>query len=511
MLSFPLCESLFKSSWIPPRRLASLLRMWCTFDIRLLERDRYYQRKANAHKARLKKIQNRRPGTGTIDNLPPRSLADNKKNDAKKKMMQVEKHWKIDRANKQLLNRMLSIENRKTSQYAPASGRTFSLNVSSRKKEVERINKENQRIVHRLQTCKPKYDRREWEKDEKRRARFLRNLSAYGPASGHQGSPRGKGSPPRGFSPRRKRVQRPKPRPPTGKANRRKLRSARRPKRSGRTLKSSSASLGRPGTAPSSITTPPGQRAEGGLLEAVERLMRSLVQREAGRLGNRVQLQRGRFVDGAYAIVRVAWVDPRSAFEITVFVPSTGETWRAQVDEERAKDMFRTRAFEKMRSVKRGGAFFKHIERAQYARSILEAATLAKKPGNTTRRDSLSCAGAPKRKRKVPCVIQLASLNGEPAITDLQQITRVPYVRRYLPRDIAGDEDVLVTIAWNFEDTQIILSKHGKVVQKLCGGVSDSIRAFMQEQEADQIAARIRKSADGTYYLLEEDDAREEN
>ena len=134
VLSFPLCESLFKSSWIPPRRLASLLRMWCTFDIRLLERDRYYQRKANAHKARLKKIQNRRPGTGTIDNLPPRSLADNKKNDAKK-MMQVEKHWKIDRANKQLLNRMLSIENRKTSQYAPASGRTFSLNVSSRKKK----------------------------------------------------------------------------------------------------------------------------------------------------------------------------------------------------------------------------------------------------------------------------------------------------------------------------------------------------------------------------------------
>ena len=320
--------------------------------------------------------------------------------------------------------------------------------------------------------------------------------------------------PSEGFSPRRKRVQRPKPRPPTGKANRRKLRSARRPKRSGRTLKSSSASLGRPGTAPSSITTPPGQRAERWSPPQGSGTLDEEPQNPAGeaeRLGNRVQLQRGRFVDGAYAIVRVAWVDPRSAFEITVFVPSTGETWRAQVDEERAKDMFRTRAFEKMRSVKRGGAFFKHIERAQYARSILEATTLAKKPGNTTRRDSLSCAGAPKRKRKVPCVIQLASLNGEPAITDLQQITRVPYVRRYLPRDIAGDEDVLVTIAWNFEDTQIILSKHGKVVQKLCGGVSDSIRAFMQEQEADQIAARIRKSADGTYYLLEEDDAREEN
>ena len=147
-----------------------------TYDVRLLERDANFHRKNMVHARRLRAIRCRKMGSGTLDNLPPRTLSTAIRS-AKKKQMQKQMRKKIARDNKALQQRLRGIKS--AAPPPPLSSGPISLNLSRRRKEDSRIRKENVMIFNRLVKCKPKYDSKAWKKEMENHNRFVRNMSAY--------------------------------------------------------------------------------------------------------------------------------------------------------------------------------------------------------------------------------------------------------------------------------------------------------------------------------------------
>ena len=131
--------------------------------------DEYCQR---LHKKRIRNMK------AAIDNKAPKRPTHMKKN-LKREQMMEERYATIERENRLLLEKMSAImqgghgiDNRLRK---PANVGS-SMNKSYRKRELQRITKENQAILRRIQACEPSLNRAVWEEDRRQNEKLLRNI-----------------------------------------------------------------------------------------------------------------------------------------------------------------------------------------------------------------------------------------------------------------------------------------------------------------------------------------------
>ncbi|CAI2365166.1 unnamed protein product [Moneuplotes crassus] len=149
--------------------------------------DKIKERKMKQH---LKEI---RCAKSLLDNSIPNSMRLRKSNPKKERMLE-ERYTEIERANRILLEKMANIIGNKKfkhHRYKPKSTKfsssffmpgievKSSLNSGKRKRELSRINFENDKLLKRLQDKKPTYDIVRWAKDRRKNERIIQNISTY--------------------------------------------------------------------------------------------------------------------------------------------------------------------------------------------------------------------------------------------------------------------------------------------------------------------------------------------
>jgi len=118
----------------------------------------------------------------SIDNKMP-ATASHFKTNAKKNAIMEERFATIERENRMLLEKMSyimrfkgGIDNRNDSlQY----GR--SLNKDSRKRELQKITKQNQLILRRIQEAAPTFDHLQWAEEARVNDGFMQNICEFKP------------------------------------------------------------------------------------------------------------------------------------------------------------------------------------------------------------------------------------------------------------------------------------------------------------------------------------------
>eukprot|EP01083_Nonionella_stella_P115141 341026_1 len=113
-----------------------------------------------------------------IDNTPPREFS-HLKNNTKRRFVQEERFRKIERENQLLLKKMIAISNHKFFAEDEEPPRGKSLNYQARRRELDRIAYENQRILYRIEDRRPYYDHRDWDRHWTDTLQYLRNISEY--------------------------------------------------------------------------------------------------------------------------------------------------------------------------------------------------------------------------------------------------------------------------------------------------------------------------------------------
>eukprot|EP01006_Ploeotia_vitrea_P038444 TRINITY_DN66235_c5_g2_i1.p1 TRINITY_DN66235_c5_g2~~TRINITY_DN66235_c5_g2_i1.p1 ORF type:complete len:739 (-),score=444.79 TRINITY_DN66235_c5_g2_i1:32-2110(-) len=111
-----------------------------------------------------------------VDNKPPPQFA-HLQNRTKKEQMMEERLHKIEQDNRLLLKKMTYIMSHNTidnnnKQWKPKR----SLNASRRRKEMDRINRDNQQILQRIQSAKAFYNHRDWDRHAKVHTDYLKNI-----------------------------------------------------------------------------------------------------------------------------------------------------------------------------------------------------------------------------------------------------------------------------------------------------------------------------------------------
>ena len=120
----------------------------------------------------------------------PRSLVIHKKMHTssagalKKSSQQEERYQEIERANRALLNRLSSVMRKPgdvvSMVQASSNANTHAtLNEGFRKKELKRIDSENEKLVVRIEKNGSTYSRKAWAKDRNQQEKYLKNLSRY--------------------------------------------------------------------------------------------------------------------------------------------------------------------------------------------------------------------------------------------------------------------------------------------------------------------------------------------
>lgn len=133
---------------------------------------RNYQRKLH-----LKRLANVKP---SIDNKPPKKHKHLKKN-LKKKQQMEERFARIERENQLLLEKMSYIMNTSSLDNKNSSLKyARSMNKSVRKKNLEKITRENQAILERIQAKEPVYNHLKWEHERQQNLKYMRSISEYG-------------------------------------------------------------------------------------------------------------------------------------------------------------------------------------------------------------------------------------------------------------------------------------------------------------------------------------------
>jgi len=97
----------------------------------------------------------------------------------KKLQIEEERLAVIERDNRILLEKMSSIMRTTGKDYSQNSYDRKSLNRQQRLRELLRIAKENQDILKRITTSKPKYDHQQWERDWQHNLEIMDQISAY--------------------------------------------------------------------------------------------------------------------------------------------------------------------------------------------------------------------------------------------------------------------------------------------------------------------------------------------
>jgi len=126
------------------------------------------------HQQRLKTIK------AAIDNKPPKKPSHLAKNMKREQMME-ERYATIERENRLLLEKMSHIMQGGNSIDNKNNVRQFagSMNKTYRKMELQRITRENQAILRRIQACEPCYNHLEWEEDRMKQDEWLQNICEY--------------------------------------------------------------------------------------------------------------------------------------------------------------------------------------------------------------------------------------------------------------------------------------------------------------------------------------------
>mmetsp|Transcript_11971 Transcript_11971/g.21212 ORF Transcript_11971/g.21212 Transcript_11971/m.21212 type:complete len:174 (+) Transcript_11971:117-638(+) len=131
---------------------------------------RHVQMCQDKHKQKLREMK------CSIDNAPPKRHSHLHKN-LKKEQLMEERFAEIERDNRLLLEKMSyimrhnSLDNVNTStQYG------HSLNKEQRKRELQRITKDNQAILRRIQHSEPTYDHLSWLEEARRNEQYMKNI-----------------------------------------------------------------------------------------------------------------------------------------------------------------------------------------------------------------------------------------------------------------------------------------------------------------------------------------------
>jgi len=136
--------------------------------------DRKYR--AYCRRLHLKRLKNVKP---SIDNKAPKRCPHLRQN-LKKKQLMEERFATIERENQLLLEKMSAIMNKNCLDNKNDSLRyAHSMNKGRRKKDLEKITRENQAILYRIQAREPTYNHMEWKNERERNLRYLQNISEY--------------------------------------------------------------------------------------------------------------------------------------------------------------------------------------------------------------------------------------------------------------------------------------------------------------------------------------------
>ncbi|CAM9321261.1 unnamed protein product, partial [Ascophyllum nodosum] len=133
--------------------------------------DRHVQKCQDNHRQRLAKMK------PTVDCQPPSSMRTTPKTNAKKQWIMEDRYSQIERDNRLLLEKMSHIMRKGgLDNFNNNAKYSKSLNKGARKKELQQITRENQRILHAIQQADPSYDHVKWAEEAQQNEVYMRNI-----------------------------------------------------------------------------------------------------------------------------------------------------------------------------------------------------------------------------------------------------------------------------------------------------------------------------------------------
>ena len=115
---------------------------------------RFVKAQQERHKKKLREMK------ASIDTKEPHTRQGGKRRNPKKEQMMEERYAQIERDNRLLLEKMSYIMRHQSMDIREDTGEySQSLNRERRKRELQRITRENQKILARIQAIEPTYDR----------------------------------------------------------------------------------------------------------------------------------------------------------------------------------------------------------------------------------------------------------------------------------------------------------------------------------------------------------------
>jgi len=135
--------------------------------------DRYIKMCQEKHRKKLADMKCR------VDNKPPDKPAHLRRN-LKKEQLMEDRFATIERDNRILLEKMSYIMRR--NQFDNTNESTayaHSLNKEARKRELQKITRENQGILRRIQQSEPHYNHMKWAEEARRNEEYKKNICEY--------------------------------------------------------------------------------------------------------------------------------------------------------------------------------------------------------------------------------------------------------------------------------------------------------------------------------------------
>jgi len=138
--------------------------------------ERYRKKCQERHRQKLRDMK------CSIDNRSPRE-ATHLTTKAKKNALMEDRIIQIENENRLLLQKMSHIMKYKGGIANKNEGIQYghSLNKERRKRELQRITKQNRQILQRIQESQPTYNHLEWEEEAKTADQILANISEFKP------------------------------------------------------------------------------------------------------------------------------------------------------------------------------------------------------------------------------------------------------------------------------------------------------------------------------------------
>ena len=143
--------------------------------------ERHIRRCQELHKKKLRDMKS------SVDNNAPRD-GSHLRTKAKKNALIEDRIKTIETENRILLQKMSHIMRSKGAiDNGTSAQHGHSLNIDRRKRELARINKDNLKILQRIQAAKPAYNHRKWEQDARNNDKILHNICEFRPVIGGGG------------------------------------------------------------------------------------------------------------------------------------------------------------------------------------------------------------------------------------------------------------------------------------------------------------------------------------